>query len=159
MEGREERDQAKVLHHLATEKMRRGRLDEAVVDLEKAIHLTAGKPLYVSQYGLCLAQTDQLDRGLDLCRRAAKASPRDPYVHINLGRVYRIAGDAAAAHRCFIEAWRADRRNSAAAAELARMGVRRPPVLAFLPRGHWCNRKLGRLRFHLERALVPQAAR
>ena len=159
MDGREEKERAKNLHHLATEKMRRGLLNEALVDLEQAIHLTAGKPLYVSQYGLCLAQGDQLDRGLDFCRRAAKASPRDPYVHINLGRVYRIVGDKAAAHRCFMDAWRVDRRNSAAAAELARMGVRRPPVLPFLPRSHWCNRKLGQLRFQIERALVPQAAR
>lgn len=159
MEGREERNQAKALHQLATDKMRRGLLDEALVDLERAIHLTAGKPLYVSQYGLCLAQSNQLDRGLDFCRRAAKASPRDPYVHINLGRVYRIAGDAAAAHRCFMDAWRVDRRNSAAAAELTRMGVRRPPVVPFLARSHWCNRTLGRWRYQLERALVPQAAR
>lgn len=159
MEGREQIEQAKALHHLATEKMRRGLVNEALADLERAIQLTAGKPLYVSQYGLCLAQSDQLDRGLDFCRRAAKASPRDPYVHINLGRVYRIVGDAAAAHRCFMDAWRVDRRNSAAAAELTRMGVRRPPVLTFLPRSHWCNRTLGQLRFQLERALIPEAAR
>lgn len=159
MEDRERTEQAKVLHHLAIEKMRRGHINDALADLEKAIQLTAGKPLYVSQYGLCLAQHNQLDRGLDFCRRAAKASPRDPHVHINLGRVYRIVGDAAAAHQCFLDAWKVDRRNPAAASELARMGVRRPPVLPFLPRAHWCNRTLGQLRSQLERAVVPEVAR
>jgi len=158
MEDRERAEQAKTLSALATEKMRRNHLNDALADLEQAIQLTAGKPLYVSQYGLCLAQSNQLDRGLDFCRRAAKASPRDPHVHINLGRVYRIAGDAAAAHRCFMDAWKVDRRSSSVATELARMGVRRPPVLAFLPRSHWCNRTLGQLRSQLEHATVPQAA-
>jgi Flp pilus assembly protein TadD len=158
MEDLERAERAKALYTLAAEKMHRNLLHDALRDLEQAIRLTAGKPLYVSQYGLCLAQSNQLDRGLDFCRRAAKASPRDPHVRINLGRVYRIAGDAAAAHRCFMDAWKVDRRDPAAAAELACMGVRRPPVLAFLPRSHWCNRTLGQLRSQLEHANVPQAA-
>ncbi len=155
MEATDNSRDARALFDLATEKMRRNHLDGALADLDRAIRLQPGKPLYVSQYGLCLAQRGDFDRALQLCEHAARAGARDPLVLVNLGRVYRAVGDSSAAHEVFIQAWRANRRNRAVAAELARMGVRRPPVVRFLPRSHWCNRGLGRLRYSLERALRP----
>jgi hypothetical protein len=94
-----------------------------------------------------------------LCERAVRLAPDDAQVRVNLGKVHRLAGDMAAAHRTFVRAWSSDRRNSVAATELARMGVRRPPVLPFLPRSNWCNRELGRLRARLERARVSTSRR
>ena len=79
-------------------------------------------------------------------------------IRVNMGKVFRLAGDNHAAHRTFLRAWQVNRRHPAPAAELARMGIRRAPVLRFLPRSHWCNRHLGRLRYHLERAVAPRVA-
>ena len=152
MENNTEVLEAKALYELAVDKMRRNLTDEALADLERAARLAPGDPLYISQYGVCLAQRKQLDRGLDFCQRAVKASPRSSQLRVNLGRVYRLAGDAAAAHRHFLEAWRGNKRDSAAALELARMGVRRRPMIPFLSRTHWCNRELGRLRHRLVRS-------
>ena len=73
---------------------------------------------------------------------------------VNLGRVYRLMGDNGAAYDVLHYGWNRHRTNAAIAAELTRLGIRRPPFLAFLPRGHWCNRYLGRLRATLERKLV-----
>jgi len=156
MEETDNSRDAKALYDLAIEKMRRNHLDDALADLDRAIRLQPGSPLYVSQYGACLAQRGEFDRAVELCEHAARAGARNPLVLVNLGRVYRAAGDASSAHEVFLQAWKADRRNRAVAAELARMGVRRPPVVRFLSRSHWCNRGLGRLRYSLERALRPQ---
>lgn len=151
------RRDARALYELAVEKLRRNHIDDALRDLDRAIRLVPKQPLYVSQYGVGLAQRGDLDQAIDLCERAAKADPRNALVLVNLGRVYRIVGDSSHAHEKFVQAWKADRRSRAAAAELARMGVRKAPVLPFLPRSHWCNRGLGQLRAQIERA-VPQAA-
>ncbi len=157
MEETDNSRDARALYDLATEKMRRNHLDGALADLDRAIRLEPGKPLYVSQYGACLAQRGDFDRAIELCECAARAAARNPLVLVNLGRVYRAVGDASSAHEAFVQAWQADRRSRAVAAELVRMGVRRPPVVRFLPRAHWCNRGLGRLRYRLERALRPPA--
>jgi Flp pilus assembly protein TadD len=155
MEATDNSRDARALYDLALEKMRRNHLDDALRDLDRAIRLHPSKPLYVSQYGLCLCQRGDVDRAIEICESAAKAGSRDPLVLVNLGRVYRAVGDASSAHAVFVKAWKADRPNRAVAAELARMGVRRPPVVRFLPRSHWCNRGLGRLRYRLERAVRP----
>jgi Flp pilus assembly protein TadD len=135
----------------ALEKMRLGRFAAAEHELQIALRVAPDEPVLLSHYGLCLALQERLERGLDLCRRAAQRAPSDTVVRVNLGRAYRLAGDKAAAHRAFVQAWHAAPGDVAAASELARMGIRRPPVLSFLPRSHWSNRVLGRLRTHLER--------
>ena len=98
----------------------------------------------LSYYGLCLAQIGELGRGLGVCERAVRHQPSDVMIRVNMGKVFRLAGDNHAAHRTFLRAWQVNRRHPAPAAELARMGIRRAPVLRFLPRSHWCNRQLGR---------------
>jgi Flp pilus assembly protein TadD len=138
---------------LSLEKMRRSHAAEARLDLERALAASPEDPHLLSCYGLCVAGLGEVDRGIGLCERALRFHPDDMRLRLNVGRAYRLAGDNRAAHRSFLRAWRQNKRDPAPAAELARMGVRRPPLLRFLPRQHWCNRTLGRLRAQLWRAL------
>jgi hypothetical protein len=108
-----------------------------------------------SFFGFCLAQVeDDYDRAIRYCRSASEARPLDPVLHVNLGKVYKLSGNNSAAHKEFVKAWDVCRGHPAAAAELTRMGIRRPSVVAFLPRSHWINRYLGVARANLERRLL-----
>ncbi len=101
----------------------------------------------LSFFGLCLAKLHgDTAQAVEICAQALALAPSDAAVRTNLGRVQRMHGDTAAAHRSFLVAYRQDPANPAPATELARMGVRRRPVLPFLPRQHWCNILLGRAR-------------
>jgi Flp pilus assembly protein TadD len=144
---------------LSLEKMWRSHAAEARLDLERALAASPEDPHLLSCYGLCVAGLGEVDRGIGLCERALRFHPDDMRLRLNLGRAYRLAGDNRAAHRSFLRAWRQNKRDPAPAAELARMGVRRPPLLRFLPRQHWCNRTLGRLRAQLWRALGERPIR
>jgi Flp pilus assembly protein TadD len=144
---------------LSLEKMRRSHTTAARQDLERALAVSPEDPHLLSCYGWCVAQLGEIDRGIGLCERALRFHPDDMMLRLNLGRAYRLAGDNQAAHRSFLRAWRRNKRDPAPAAELARMGIRRRPMLRFLPRGHWCNRALGRLRSRLLRTWGGTVAR
>jgi Flp pilus assembly protein TadD len=137
---------------LALENMRRNQLGTARQDLEHALRAAPEDPYLLSCYGWCVAQLGEVDRGIGLCERALRLQPQEMLLRLNLGRAYRLAGENKMAHRLFLRTWQQNKHDPAPAAELARMGIRRTPVLRFLPRGHWCNRALGMLRTRLARA-------
>ena len=146
--------ESRTLYDLALEKIKRSNFREALGHLAEALRIAPSNPFYRSYFGYCLAQVEgDYERAIHFCRQASDSRPFDADLHVNLGRVYRLKGDRAAAHRAFSQAWHLCRGHPAAAAELARMGVRRPAVLEILPRSHWCNVLLGRLRAKIERTL------
>ncbi len=129
-------------------------LDGAISLLEEALRKDPENADYLSKYGVCLAhQGVDPARAVDYCMRAVRLDPREVHYQINLGRAYRLVGDKSAAYQVFLQAWRRNRKHALPAAELARMGVRKSPVLPFLDRGHWCNVYLGRLREKIRRTL------
>jgi predicted Zn-dependent protease len=145
------------MYEIALEKIRRHLFREALGDLQEALRAEPEQPFYLSYYGLCLAhQTGHVEEGVEFCKRALQLAPVELLLYVNLGKAYRVRGDHGSAHRTFLRAWQLDKRHPAPAAELARMGVRRAPVFDFLPRSHWCNRTLGKLRWRLEHALTPR---
>ena len=130
------------------------REDEALALLRRALNIDPENPRALSLYGYALAKAHgDYREAIRLCRIALRLSPGDPELKTNLGRVHRLRGDNSAAHRSFLDAWQNDRRNAGAASELARMGIRRPPIVAFLPRDHWCNQLLGQLRHQAVRRI------
>jgi len=143
--------------HVAIEKMKSNQFAAARVDLESALRVVPEEYMALSFYGLCLAHLGEVGRGLAVCERAVRLQPEDVMTRVNMGKVFRLSGDRFAAHRSFLRAWQVNRRHPAPAAELARMGIRRAPVLRFLPRSHWCNRSLGVLRYRLYRVLATPA--
>jgi tetratricopeptide (TPR) repeat protein len=144
-----------VLFNTALGQIQASNYRDALVHLMGALRIAPGNAQYLSYFGLCVAYVDQdFERAVDVCMRALKEARKDPMLFINLGRVYRLRGDNRAAYKQFQRAWRLDRRHPATAAELTRMGIRRPPFIRFISRHHWLNRHLGWLRAELERRIV-----
>lgn len=144
--------ESQALYNIALEHINRNRYEKAICLLKKAIRMAPRNPYYLSFLGLCHAQTggDHAE-ALAACRRALAMKPRDTVLMVNLGRVQRLAGDNGAAYTTFLEAWKLDRAHPSPAAELSKMGIRRPPVIPFLPRGHWLNKYAGMARARLLR--------
>ncbi|MEE9606225.1 MAG: hypothetical protein V3U03_00695 [Myxococcota bacterium] len=101
---------------------------------------------YRSYYGLCVALAERrLDRALELCRSAAKEEFFDPAHYRNLAHVHMAFGLKAEAIRYLRRGLTIDPDHGPILEDLRNLGVRRLPVLAFLPRRHALNRCLGRL--------------
>jgi Flp pilus assembly protein TadD len=147
VDGRESTHESNALYNRAIELLNRNRADDARKQLEQALQICPRNPAYLSLYGLVVAiDADDFDSARRICEKAVKMSPKDPLSRVNLGKVFRLQGDNGSAYEEFLAAWQLDKLHPAPAAELTRMGIRRPPVLRFLPRSHWANKFLGRLR-------------
>lgn len=144
--------ESKAFFNQALEYLNRNRHREAMKSLEDALRISPRNAEYLSHYAVAVAcELEDYDAAEKLCERAIRIDPRDPVHRVNLGRVYRMSGRNGEAYEEFLAAWETDRRHPAPAAELSRMGIRRPPVLPFLPRSNWLNIQLGRLRARLFR--------
>jgi len=146
--------QSQVLYGQALEMISRSRIDIALERLKEAIQISPDNAAYLSHYGWCIAMhRGDHDAAVRLCERAVRMDPYDPMNRVNLGRVYEMRGEKANAYGEFLAGWKTDSAHPAPAAQLSRMGIRRPPILTFLPRAHWLNIQLGRLRSRIERGL------
>ena len=144
--------ESNALFNRAIEMLNRNKASAARKHLEQALQICPQHPAYLSMYGLCVAiDAEDFDSARRICEKAVKMSPSDPINRVNLGKVFRLQGDNGSAYEEFLAAWQLDKLHPAPAAELTRMGIRRPPVLRFLPRSHWANIYVGRLRSQLLR--------
>ena len=149
----------------AEEQYRRGRellaagqFGEALEHFRNAHNLDRANPRYRSFYGLGLALVERrFDRALELCRSAAKEEFFNPELYHNLARVHLAFGFKAEAIRYLRRGLMIDPGNGEMIHELRGLGMRRAPVLGFLPRRHPINRLLGRLRRSWVRT-TPQVA-
>lgn len=100
----------------------------------------------LSYYGLCLALVEnRVHHGLTLCKMAIEKQMLRPEFYLNLGKVYLKANQKAKALSTFRKGLQLTEKNSALLNELKRYGLRRQPVLRFLPRSHFVNRYIGLL--------------
>lgn len=149
-----ETNESKVLFAQAKELLSRNRMRGALARFEEALQISPDNAEYLSYYGLCIALSrEDYDSALRLCERAVKMDSNNPVNRVNLGKVYKLQGENSTAYDIFLKAWKLDKSHPCAATELSRMGVRRPPVLSFLPRSHWLNKRLGMLRTKIRRGL------
>jgi len=155
----------------AEESYRRGRdllarseMQPALEHFRTAHQIDRANPRYRSFYGLGLALVERrFDRALELCRSAAKEEFFNPDLYHNLARVHLAFGFKAEAIRYLRRGLMIDPGSSAMLAELQDLGMRRRPVLSFLPRRHPVNRLLGRVvglwsGVEKEELPVPQSA-
>jgi Flp pilus assembly protein TadD len=155
IEGHQGTHESNALFNRAIEMLNRNRASAARKHLEMALQISPQNPAYLSMYGLCVAiDSEDFDSARRICEKAVKMNPGDPINRVNLGKVFRLQGDNGSAYEEFLAAWQLDKLHPAPAAELSRMGIRRPPVLRFLPRSHWANIYLGRLRSRLLRLRI-----
>ncbi len=139
-------------YHLALEHIRRNHFRKATQALADALRSSPDNPYYLSAYGLCLAREGRnFEPAVRLCRLAVNMLPYDTELRVNLGRVYRLKGDNAAAYSLIHGAWEIDQEHAGATMELRRMGIRRQPVLPFLHRSSFPNPMLGKVRARVER--------
>ena len=124
-----------------------GRVDQAIENFRTAHNLDLANPRYRSFFGLGLALVERrFDRALELCRSAAKEEFFNPELYHNLARVHLAFGFKAEAIRYLRRGLMIDPANVAMTDDLQDLGLRKAPVLPFLPRRHAMNRLLGLVR-------------
>ncbi|MGD8396033.1 MAG: tetratricopeptide repeat protein [Candidatus Eiseniibacteriota bacterium] len=101
---------------------------------------------FQSYLGLCLAESGKkVGIAIALCERAARADFLSPELFCNLGRVAEIAGDRRRAHAAYCHGLALDAEDPELRRNMVQLGVRKPPVVPFLPRQHAVNRLSGQL--------------
>jgi predicted Zn-dependent protease len=135
--------------------LRGGDAHKALPHLRCALDREPDNPFYISYVGVALAAAEQKWAEAEkLCHSAMRMSRRQAQLYLNLAEVYVAAArkqDAADILARGLHYAPHDQRLKLA---LDRLAMRRPPVLAFLPRRHAINRNLGRLRHHALQVLA-----
>jgi len=125
---------------------RNQRSREAAVALERAHRLKPSDPRYASYYGLSLAcSTNRLKDAETLCTQAVALEFCRPELFHNLGRVRLLLGDRQGAHAAFNQGLSVDRNDERIQQEIAKLGIRKRPVIGFLSRRHPLNKYIGLL--------------
>jgi len=121
-------------------------LFEAAIELEKKLGNQAPQARYLSFYGLCLAREGhRIREGAEFCRQAIALEFFNADLFWNYGRVLLLSDRRKDAFAAFVKGLSVQRNHQAILRELGQMGWRRPPVLAFLPRGNRINVALGKM--------------
>ena len=140
----------------ARELLRSG-LEMAALDhFANAHRRDPSNPRFRSHYGWAVATIEhRTERGIALCRSALRDAGDDPELYHNLARVLLGVGRRSEAVKYVRRGLMVDPRHVLLLVEWRRLGVRREPVLSFLPRRHRLNRWLGRLRGLVVRDFMP----
>ncbi len=108
-------------------------------------------PRHRSYYGLGLALVERrFNRAVELCRSAVKEEFFSPDLYWNLARVHLAFGFKAEGLRYLRRGLMIDPSHRGILKDLEGLGLRRQPVLRFLPRRHFLNRWLGVVRRQLQ---------
>jgi Flp pilus assembly protein TadD len=101
-------------------------------------------PELLSHLAYCLAKENQdFPQAVSLGRSALRDEPWNSRHYLNMGRVYLLSGRRQDAIRIFRDGLLHEN-NPRIKEELARLGTRKYPVIASLPREHSLNRLLGK---------------
>lgn len=93
--------------------------------------------------GFCIAtERGMISEAVRLCREAIDQDPDNPLHYLNLGKIYLKAKRKTDCLEVLRKGL--SRGDDPEICELLeRIGMRRPPVFSFLPRGHFLNRYVG----------------
>ena len=101
-------------------------------------------PTAMSYYAVALANVEgDYDRAISLCLTAAEKEFYNPEIYFNLGKILLLNGQKTLAIKAFRKGLRFDETHPGLNDELRKLGVRRRPVLSFLPRRSPLNKFLG----------------
>ena len=119
---------------------------ESSLNLEEKSGNPAPRMKYLSYYGLSLSlAAGRTHEAIEMCERALSVEFYNPDLYLNVARVYLSAGERRRAHKAICQGLRIEKGHAGLINELKRMGLRRRPVFAFLPRNHILNRFTGRI--------------
>jgi tetratricopeptide (TPR) repeat protein len=99
----------------------------------------------LASYALCLAHMKEQRKGLELCKQAQHADPRNAHIYWCLGQIHLIARSRKEAIDVVERGLRAAPDNFLLLRMRKRLGVRQSPPLPFLDRRHALNVGLGRI--------------
>lgn len=111
-------------------------------------HLARGESVPASglaSFALSLGHTRELRRGVELCKRAQIAEPRNPYIYWCMANLHLLGRSRKDAIDTVERGLRAAPDNFILVRLRKKLGVRQPPPLPFLHRNNGLNIKLGRL--------------
>ena len=133
--------------------------EEALLCL-RAAHLQVPQHTRIrSYYGLALARAEkQFAEAVELCNSSLKQEFFNPDLYFNAALVYIQFDFKAEAVRCLKRGRMIDPSNKAIAAMLDDLGMRKGPILWFLPRSHRANVWLGQARHRICRGGLAAAA-
>lgn len=122
---------------------RAGRFGDALKLFDQDLCFTQ-HPTAMSYYAVSLASTEgNFDKAISLCLMAAEKEFYNPEIYLNLGRIFLLNGQKSVAVRAFRKGLKIDNGHFGILSEMKRLGVRRRPVLTFLPRQNPVNKILG----------------
>ena len=132
-------------------------LFEAAIQLEQRFRRSQPQARYLSFYGLVLGlERNEVREALRFCREAVTLESYNPDLRCNLGRVLMRAGRRKEAYQSFQRGLNLQADHPGLLRAVRHLGIRRRPVLPFLPRSNALNIFLGRMR-SLRRILTQPA--
>ncbi len=124
---------------------REGNYSDALRILEEDLCFTAN-PLAMSYYALCLAIVERrYDNAISICLMALGKEFYNPDIYCNLGRIFLLNGQKATAIKAFRRGLAFDSSHPGLIEEIKKLGIRRKPIIPFLPRSNPINKFLGLL--------------
>ncbi|HOP40584.1 MAG TPA: hypothetical protein PLI53_06035 [Geobacteraceae bacterium] len=116
----------------------------ALKNFEEAAEIDES-PELLSYLAYCLAkEKNDFSRAIALGKVTLEEEPWNSVHYLNLGRIYLLSGQRKDAINTFRDGLLHEN-NSKIKNELSRLGIRRYPVFASLPREHFLNRFIGKL--------------
>lgn len=123
---------------------KKGDLEAAVKELEKAFKGDRESPMYMSYFGVCAARRwGEVGQGLELCTKAIKKEFYRPELYVNLSRVYVVANNKKGAITVVRKGLYHDADNDDLHNLLVELGVRQKPIIPFFKRSNPFNHFLG----------------
>jgi tetratricopeptide (TPR) repeat protein len=124
--------------------------EKALVKLQSAFDSDKRNPYYTSFLGVSVARAQgNWDQASELCETAVQLNPKEIQFHLNLAEVYALAGQRERAIHKLDYAMGIFGNDSRLKRARSKVEKRRNPVLPFFERGHFFNRKLGKLRHRI----------
>lgn len=135
--------------------LRGGDAHKALPHLRSALDRDPSNPYYISYLGVAVAAAEQKWAEAEkLCHSAMRMNRRQAQLYLNLAEVYVAADRKQDAADILARGLHYAPHDLRLKMALDRLALRRPPVLAFLARGHLVNRNLGRLRHNVLQVLA-----
>lgn len=145
-------DEIEAIVARAKELWARGERALAHEELGRAYKLDTGHPLVLSWYGMTTAvHGASRQQGLMFCEEAVRRAGPAPELLVNVARAALASQARGTAARALYRALDEDPMHAEALALLKQMGLRRPPVIPFLPRHNPINKALGKIRHRMAR--------
>lgn len=119
----------------------------------KVFKRPAVPPELLSMYGVCIALVEnRAQRGIMFCKMAIEMDRFQAELYLNLESIYLKSQQKSKAIQTLRKGLKNTGSDTLIIAELARLGIRRPPPITFLPRGNFINKYLGMFLYRRKQA-------